>query len=269
MEFKSYSISHLINSLSEGSKYFEIIYFLKLHITYILLLFLVIFSNIYSHKNNFRKNLLNFLIQNKFIIVQLFSIFGIFLLYNFMSVRQHGDFRYSMVISFFFIYLILYFFEKYELKIKKNFLKYIMILLLGLGINKSFYFLPISNVYEGQIKLIESYKFSALEMKEIVPKNENVKIASVEMASYPLFLERDVEDLFGYSNNIISKARKCNFYNIKINPNYISNYKPDLIFERSLPNDYFDIINKKNKKELIERVIDLKKYTTEDYFSHK
>ena len=78
MEFKSYSISHLINSLSEGSKYFEIIYFLKLHITYILLLFLVIFSNIYSHKNNFRKNLLNFFIQNKFIIVQLFSILGYF-----------------------------------------------------------------------------------------------------------------------------------------------------------------------------------------------
>ena len=100
-------------------------------------------------------------------------------------------------------------------------------------------------------------------MKEIVPKNENIKIASVKWY-LTLFLERDIKDLFGYSNNSISKA-KSNFYNIKINPNYISNYKPDLIFERSLPNDYFDIINKK-KKELIERVIDLKKYTTEDYF---
>jgi len=260
MAFKSFSIITSLKSFAEPKKYFEILIFVKDHFLQFFIISLFLIINIgYSNKNTF----LQFLSQYKFELLLLTGSFGILLIYIFFSFHQHGDFRYSMIVSL----LITFISIKFFISIKKNKIIWISISLISfihLFFNSSEIRYVFSNQKKAENDLIKSYRYAALKLGELEIK-KNVKIASVEMSSFPFYLKRDVYDLYGYSNLEISQNNLCNKNNLKVNPNYIKKLNPEIIFERALPNNYFKLLGE--KKEFIDRVKELDKYLLEDYFS--
>ena len=265
MAFKSFPISSIFGSLQDPLKYYELIIFVKDHLIQlsVIALFILIFFLKFGLSFELYKNFLNKYIYEIFLLI---GFIGIFLFYNFLSYHQHGDFRYSMIVTLFlsFIAIKIIFNSKIFNKKHITFLAIISLIHLYYGSSNLYYIFSDKKI--AQNTYFESYKFAAIELKNLKIKKD-IKIASVEMASFPFYLERDVLDLYGYSNLDISRSNICNFNNLKINPSLLEGEKPDLIFERAVPNNYYYLIGE--KKEFKDRVTDLENYLLQDYFSKK
>ena len=241
MAFKSFPISSIIENIQDPLKYFEIFVFIKDHLfqLFVICFFALFFMFKFGFNLNLYKNFLSIYI---FELSLFLGFIGILLFYNFLSYHQHGDFRYLMIVTMFLSLITLRI-----IIISKIFKKKYLVLLTSVAITHLYFGLSNLEYIFGDRKiaqntLFESYKFAAMKLKDLKIEKK-IKIASVEMASFPFYLERDVSDLYGYSNLDISKSNLCNFNNSKINPDYIKEEKPDLIFERALPNIFARKIN--------------------------
>ena len=278
MAFKSHDITLLLSLDFYDGKFKGMISFFKDHFIY----GFIILAGTYYQLKRYEYKLISYFkkdIEGSTLLVLSFLFFGIFMMYLLLSVGVHGDFRYSMVFSLFLpiISALIYSNIIYE----KSYLPFMILILLFFQIvmNKADYLYPSSLDFKSRETIVDSYAKAALELKKI-DLGDNI-IASVEMASFPLYLEKDVIDLYGYSNSLIADSKQCNSSYIKINPLYIKNISPDIIFHQSLDKEYFNILPKENYLEyqsnnsLSGNNYDLKnflinnfdKWLFEDYFS--
>jgi hypothetical protein len=280
MAFKSHDLALLLSPDFYDGKFKSMIFFFKQHFVYGFIILVGTYYQLKKYKfkiiDYFKKD-----IEGSTLLVLNFLFFGIFVMYLILSVNIHGNFRYSMIFSLFLPIISSLIYS--NIVNKKSNLTFIILILLffQVALNKGGYLYPTSKYIEATKSIVNSYAKAALELKKI-DFADNV-IASVEMASFPLYLEKDVLDLYGYSNSLITNSKQCNSSYIKINPLYIKNTSPDFIFHESLDKEYYNMINKvypskyKIDNDRSDDIFELKYFLTnnldkwllESYFSKK
>lgn len=266
MAFKNHDISLLFNLSFYDGKILNLFSFFKDHFAYgfIILLFL------YYQFNKYKFDIINYFnddIKSLSLIVLNILFFGILILYLLLSVGIHGDFRYSMIFSLFLSVSSALLYCQINFKNFSMPLLILIILILQIFLNKAEYLYPLSNDYKAKQTIVDSYSKAAQELKKINLNNHI--IASVEMSSFPLYMETDVIDLYGYSNSLITSSSTCNSSFIKINSEYIKEVNPDIIFHQALDKEYFNILNGPDNKYELKNYIshNLDKWLLKDYFS--